>query len=172
MPQLSEHVHDLEAILAQFISSSEQGMADTRLNIDRLSARIDQLVKMSEEDKQLINQYMQEGELQRQEMNKRWGELANKMGTLVEDIASPGLEGLLVRDFGLDPEVFMRRIRRKSSLGKPGRREFDVVAVSDRFFFLCEVKANPSMEHAQRFVALAKSGVVQEYFPEFSNRSL
>ena len=36
----------------------------------------------------------QQAARERQEMNKRWGELANKMGTVVEDIVAPSIRRL------------------------------------------------------------------------------
>ena len=48
---------------------------------------------------------------ERREMNKRWGELANKMGTVVEDIVAPSIQRLAraVFDCG-EPQFFGTRV--------------------------------------------------------------
>jgi len=38
----------------------------------------------------------------RKEMNKQWGNLANKMGTIVEDIIRPGIRPTLKRYFNTE----------------------------------------------------------------------
>ena len=42
----------------------------------------------------IIERMEQEGARERREMNKRWDELANKMGTVVEDIVAPSIRRL------------------------------------------------------------------------------
>ena len=44
----------------------------------------------------------------KKELNKKWGELANKMGTIVEDIVAPGLKGVGARYFGIEEFDFFR----------------------------------------------------------------
>ena len=53
----------------------------------------------------------QQADRERREMNKRWGELANKMGTVVEDIVAPSIQRLAreVFDCG-EPQYFGTRV--------------------------------------------------------------
>lgn len=60
-------------------------------------------------------------------MNRQWGELANKMGTLVEDIVAPNLPRVAAELLGCAcPEFFALRVVRH--LGGE-TREYDVLVV-------------------------------------------
>ena len=117
-----------------------------------------------------MREFKDENRADRREMNRKWGELANKMGTLVEDIILPGFPGILRRYFGAEPGTVMPGVRRRHP-GDPSRvREFDIVAVDDTRLFLNETKASPRMNYAEDFVA--RRHEVFEYFPEYADREL
>ncbi|MDZ7260901.1 MAG: hypothetical protein ONB05_02115 [candidate division KSB1 bacterium] len=66
-------------------------------------------------------------------MNKQWGELANKMGTLVEDLVYPSFQRIFHEKFAMEIEDLM--IRRKRKL-KDGRlKEFDLISIAGEFVF-------------------------------------
>ncbi|MCX7795481.1 MAG: hypothetical protein N2380_03050 [bacterium] len=74
------------------------------------------------------------------EMNKRWGELANKMGTLVEDIFAPSLDLAIEKYFKVKlKDIIQRRIIRKGDR----EIEIDLLAYSDYYAFIVEVKSSP-----------------------------
>ena len=75
-----------------------------------------------------------------QDMNRRWGELANKMGTVTEDIVAPGFPFLIERYFGLSLDDISCRRKVKDKSGN--RWEFDLVARSGNIAFIVDVKSD------------------------------
>ena len=67
--------------------------------------------------------------IQQREMDRKWGDLANKLGTVVEDIIAPGLPGVLRSCFGVDPDEIYVRYRIRHPRTRDRVREFDIVAV-------------------------------------------
>ena len=105
----------------------------------------------------------------RREMNKRWGELANKMGTIVEDIIGPSLQRIARTELGCGEESFFAvRIPRTRSDDRSLRREFDAIYVGEHAVLLNETKSTPHPEDAQTFVKFLRSGEFALYFPEYA----
>ncbi|GAB6072362.1 hypothetical protein JCM14244_07390 [Venenivibrio stagnispumantis] len=85
-------------------------------------------------------------------MNKRWGELANKLGTIVEDIIVPAVSPVVKQYFNC--EIDDLQVNRKKKDKKTGLKdEFDVIAVSDdcKTVFLVEVKSTPKIDYINEF---------------------
>ena len=107
--------------------------------------------QMQDEHNKREKQYKEDHERREQEnkefragMNKQWGELARKMGTIVEDIIFPGIEPLLKRCFNI--ETIQKAIRISKKKGAL-RDEFDIIAESQEYVFLVEVKSSPNHNH-------------------------
>ena len=115
----------------------------------------------------------EEGVRMRREMNKRWSELANKMGTVVEDIVAPSVRRMARELFDCGDELlFTSRITRSRG-GDPSRnREFDVLYVGTRAVLLNETKSSPTSSDARRFARFVQSGELFEYFPEYRDLPL
>jgi len=96
-------------------------------------------------------------------MNKQWGELANKMGTLVEDIVLPATRPVIKKFFKCEPQIIMANVKRRKG---ERREEFDVVAVCEERTFLIEVKSTLRAEHAGLIKRKVES--FKELFPEYS----
>jgi hypothetical protein len=102
------------------------------------------------------------------EMNRKWGELANKMGTMVEDIVLPNLPGILREHFGVEETVMTApRIRRRHPHDRSRSREFDAIVVSEDTVFINETKATVRPTDIERFGETYRE--VLEYFPEYAN---
>jgi len=107
----------------------------------------------------------------REEMNSRWGDLANKMGTLVEDMVAPNLPEIARRYFRDEAfDFFAVRLMKRKTGGSPVRREFDIIAVSGRNFYIAETKSKPKPEHVGEFSAVLKE--LPEYFPECRDKRI
>ena len=107
---------------------------------------------------------------ERREMNKRWGELANKMGTVVEDIVAPSVRRLAreVFDCG-DLQSFITRGSFTRSDDRSRTREFDALYVGSRAVLLNETKSSPRAEDARAFTEFLRSGEFALYFPEYKD---
>lgn len=103
-------------------------------------------------------------------MDKKWGELANKMGTIVEDIVAPGLRGVARRYFHVEEfDSFSVRNRRRNK-DRSMIREFDVIAETDTLFFVVETKATPRMEYITEFIHLIPD--LPQWFPAMQGKTL
>jgi len=96
-------------------------------------------------------------------INKQWGELANKMGTIVEDIVFPAARPVIKRYFNCEPETIMMNVRRKK---EEIREEFDIVAVCEDKAFLIEVKSTVRPEHIDWIKEKVER--FKDLFPEYS----
>jgi hypothetical protein len=91
--------------------------------------------KMDEE----FEKYKKQVNEQIRDMNKRWGEISNKMGTIVEDIISPATRPVLEKYFKCNIEKKLVNVEVNE---ENIHTEFDVIAVSEscKTVFLIEVK--------------------------------
>lgn len=119
------------------------------------------------ESKEEMRVFREEMQADRQAMNKKWGELANKMGTLVEDIVAPNQPRIFKDYFGVafdELDLFALRLQKKHRSERSKRREFDAVGISDRFVFINETKSKPDRRDIDSFAKVI--GEVADYFPE------
>ena len=107
------------------------------------------------------------------QMNKKWGELANKMGTFAEDIAAPNIPYVAEKYFGCsDYESFTVRSEKRSTNDPSQKREFDAIAVYPDKVFLNETKSTPRIEYVNNFIEFYQSNAFFEYFPEYQEKKL
>jgi len=119
----------------------------------------------------LFEKYAREGRQDRKALNKKWGELANKLGTVAEDVVAPNIPTVARRYFGIRRlDSFAIRTRKRSVTDLETVREFDVVAYSLTHLILNETKASPTIGDAQAFVSLIPS--IPEYFPHAVGKEL
>ena len=148
---IEERVDRLEVALEQFITEGRAQMREVNAGLLRLE-------RNSERD--------------RREHNKRWGELANKMGTVVEDIVAPSLRRIVLDNLGFgEVEFFAPRVEKRHPVTGQAR-EFDVVAAGAKAVLLNETKSTPTLDRVEAFVEFVKSGQFFEYFPEYRGRVL
>jgi hypothetical protein len=101
-------------------------------------------------------------------MNRQWGDLANKMGTLVEDVVAPNIPRIAQTYFGCeDRDYFAVRVRKKSRKGDRQKKEFDVIAACNGVFILNETKSSPEIRDVDKLAAFIESNELFDYFPEY-----
>ena len=161
------------------MSTLEARTAVVEDRIDRLELLFERLMEQNaaslrsiehaiEELKAEAARAREEAARDRKKMNRRWGELANKMGTVVQDIVAPSLRRIARDELGCGDErsfsVTMSRVR---SDDRHSRREFDALYVGRRAVLLNETKSTALSEYAKKFVEFLKSGEFGLYFPEY-----
>jgi hypothetical protein len=164
----------LESVLGQFIVTSSTSLSRLERNISILSSEMndfkdemrdfkDEMRDFKDEMrefKSMVEADIAESRADRKAMNKKWGELANKMGTVVEDIVAPCISGVAREYFQVaEFDFFAVRLQKKNGSGTM-RREFDVVAESETHLFVVETKATPRTTDIQKFI---------EFFPEITD---
>jgi len=138
MAKIKERVDRLEKLMAELIKAQHR----TELELERLSREMREY-----KDEQRI-----EMKKFKEEMNKRWGDLANKLGTIVEDIIAPAVSPVIKQYFNC--EINDLQVNRKKKDIKTGLKDkFDVIAVSDdcKTVFLVEVKSTPKVDYINEF---------------------
>ena len=179
MEVVEERTESLESIFAAFMARTDASMARTDTSIARTEEAIGRLERIMERREQEAAREREEAARQRKEMreqaarerkemNQRWGELANKMGTIVEDIVAPSIRRLAreVFDCG-DLRTFYTRTVRTRSDDPSREREFDALYVGTQAVLLNETKASARPEYAQEFVQFLESGQFAQYVPEY-----
>ncbi len=135
----------------------------TEMSLQRLS---DEMREFKDE----MAAFKDEMRADRKEINREWGNLANKMGTIVEDIILPGFSGILRRYFDTDAELIMPRARRRDPNDRSRMREFDIIAIDATHLFINETKSRPSVESAQAFIE--NHSDVLTFFPEYAGLTI
>ena len=172
MPELQERVTDIELILARL----GEAQIKTEGMVQELSRDIgDFKIEMSDfktemsDFKTEMADFKTDMAADRKKMNKAWGDLANKLGTIIEDIVAPNIRRLAAERFACEPiETFVVLYYRRGPDGV--MREFDVIAVGAGQVVLAESKSTVTAEGVAQFAE--KIATFFEHFPEWRGHSL
>jgi hypothetical protein len=192
---VQEKIGYLESVLGQYIVNSDMALSRLERNISNLSSEMqdfkeemkvfkDEMRAQSQnftgemtsfkdemkDFKAFVLADIEESRADRKAMNKKWGELANKMGTVVEDIVAPCVGGVAREYFQVNElDFFAVRLRKKNASGTL-YREFDVVAESEKYLFIVETKSTPRTSYIQDFIDLIPE--VGEWFPQARSKTV
>lgn len=110
--------------------------------------------------------FKEEMRADRKSMNKQWGELANKMGTVVEDIVAPNIPRIAREYFHCENlEDFSVRRKLLNTKDRRTTREFDVIAVGDHMVLVNETKSTPRTEYIDDFARMLDT--LFDYLPQY-----
>lgn len=156
---LEERVTDLEEAMAELA----RAQTITQTELTRLSQEM-------REFKDEMGEFKDRAEQSNIEMNRQWGQLANKMGTMVEDLVAPSLPRIVRQVTGCaEEEIEFMAIRVRRRLDNKRSREFDAVAVCGDYVLVNETKSSLDSRDIERF---AKAMVTaRDFMPEYSGRS-
>ena len=104
------------------------------------------------------------------ELNKKWGNLANKLGTVVEDIVAPNIPTIAKKYFKVEEiqRIMMNLYIRSESLKK--EKEFDLILVAKDLVILNETKTTVRQNYLEEFIQSLPEFF--EFFPELKGRKL
>ena len=171
---LSYRTDRLEVVFERFVRSMNQTIREMKAEGARDRAEAararEAADRAREEDRKAADRARKED---RKEWNRRWGELANKMGTVVQDIVAPSLRRIARDELNCGEEQsFSVSVSRYRSDDRHYRREFDALYVGTRGVLLNETKSTAHSEYATRFVRFLQSGEFALYFPEYRDLTL
>ena len=174
---VEEKFNYLDSVLGQFIVSTNTSLDRLERNVSALTREMDNFKdEMSDfkdemsDFKDEMREFKEESRAERRAMNKKWGELANKMGTVVEDIVAPSLGGIAREYFKVDKfDFFAVRVRKRKNEGTI-MREFDVVAENKDYFFLVETKATARTEYIRKFIEFIPD--IPFWFPDAKEKKI
>jgi hypothetical protein len=167
----------VETALADFIRNTDHALSrlerEMREFKDEMSDFKDEMREFKDEMsdfKDEMREFKDEVRNDHKEMNKQWGALANKMGTVVEDIISPAVGPAIKKYFDEElVDIMIRRKKRDKSKNLKG--EFDVIALTDTSVYLVETKVSPEKREILKF----KNEILprfRELFPEYDKLRL
>ena len=135
---------------------------------ERMATITEHVHQASEEASEEIKAMRAERLATERAMNKRWGELASKWGTVVEDIIAPSVRRLAPEVFDCgEMEFFSPRVTRVRSDDRSRQREFDAIYIGTKGVLLNETKSPPITSDVQSFANFLSSGEFALYFPEY-----
>jgi hypothetical protein len=158
-PKLAQRVESLEELMAGLVRSGE-----------RTDRQIEKTERQIERTSRELSEFKEETRASRIDMNRKWGELANRLGTMAEDLVAPSVPRVLREVLGpLDAPVDSAvRVRRHSSADPSVEREFDVVATCGDYLLINETKSRLAAEDVARFVEVLTT--LRDYFPEHASK--
>ena len=162
-----ERIERLENVMIELAEAQMR----THVSLKKLSDEMQDFKDEMQEFKDEMREFKEEARADRKQMNKQWGELAHKMGTIVEDIVAPNIPRIAREYFGFgEIEDFMvrRQVRNKKDRAK--RREFDVIAVGENQVIINETKSTPRIDYIDQFIELLPQ--IEDYFPEYAGKKI
>ena len=153
-------------------------MLTTKERVDRLETMMMELAEAqmrTQVSLKLLSDEMKnfkdEMKADRKRLNEQLGELANKWGTLVEDMVAPNIPRIAREDFGFGQvEDFMIRRKVRNKKDPSQQREFDVIAVGTHQVIINETKSTPRIDYINEFIQVL--GEIEDYFPEYTGKTL
>jgi hypothetical protein len=113
-----------------------------------------------------MREFKEESTRERQRMNRQWGDLANRLGTLVEDIVAPNLPRVASELFSCTvPDLFAVRVVRRFG-GET--REYDALVVCPDVVLINETKSRLLNTHVDAIIE--KLAELPRVYPEYANR--
>ena len=167
MKEFKEEMKDFKNEMKDFKNEMKDFKDEMKDFKDEMSGFKGEMLSFKDE----MRAFKTEAERDRRAMNKAWGDLANKLGTIVEDIVAPNVRRLAVEEFGFARvEDFVLRPERVSRRGAAREAEFDVVCAGADRVIVAESKSSPSIEHIEKFAA--RIGEFFDFFPEYDGREM
>jgi hypothetical protein len=177
MEKVEERLSIVESALAEFIIQSNRSLHRLEREMvafkDEMKDFKDEMKDFKDEMKGFkdgVEDFKDEMREDRREMNRQWGALANKMGTIVEDIVAPAVKPVVEKYFG--EQVLDLMINRKKYDKRAGvQGEFDVIAVTGDSVFLVQTKVSPDKEKLLEFKN-KQLPRFRQLFPEYKKLKL
>ena len=162
-------------ILDELMKELARAQVQLEIAMKESFARQDADTRAMKEDTKAMKRKMQEDTERMKEdtraMKKAWGDLANKMGTVAEDVVAPNIPRLAVEEFGLgEVEDLMVRARRAARRGEKRRVEWDVVCSGPDKVIVVEVKSTPTLDKIREVPE--RLATFFDFFPEYDGRTL
>jgi len=168
------NLNDLSNLVKHTQTALEESDRKFRAAMDEEWKKTQANLEEYRKENQIIIKEMKDDAAQiRKETNYKWGKLAEKLGTLVEDMVAPNIKSIARKYFNLtDCEDFMTNRDKRHPVDKGREKEFDVIAVYGDTVILNETKVTPRMKYAEEFIEFVKKGTFYEFFPEYNGKKL
>ncbi|MCG8478253.1 MAG: hypothetical protein MI724_04085 [Spirochaetales bacterium] len=163
----------MSSALESRVSEIEWALRELAYAQLRTERSVELLSHEMKEFKTEMRTFKDEMRTDRRSLNRQWGDLANRLGTIVEDIVAPNIPGVLGRYFDVaEPDIDLLMVcpRRRHPNIPDKRREFDVIAITAGTLYVNETKATMRREYVDSFADTYLE--VLDYFPEYGGRDV
>ncbi len=156
----------------QQIAATGRQMADTDRRLKHLETLVDCTQRQVDQTSREMAEFKQEMRADRKDMNRKWGELANRLGTMAEDLVAPSVPRVVRQVLGTGDAPIDSAVRVRRHLpGDPAtHREFDVVATCGDYLLVNETKSRLSAVDVARFAKSLPNA--RAYFPEHADKGV
>ncbi len=175
----NQRIDRLENLLGDFIVETNRSFLKTNNVIQNLADELgdfkDEMKDFKDEMKDFkdeMKDFKDEIKAENKRMNKQWGELANKMGTIVEDIIAPALPRITRDYFGYEYDAIFTRATVTKPNDRGARREFDAIVVCGDAIILNETKTTVRPEYVKNYIEFLRDGEFFDYFPQHAGKKL
>jgi len=167
MREFKQEMREFKTEMRESRERSEWEMQESRERSERemreFKAEMRESRECSEREMQAFKEEMRQS---KRELDKKWGELSNKLGTMAEDLVAPSIPRILKQVTGCTSEIEYSAVRVRKN--KPKNQEFDVIAVCENYVFINETKSSLRSEYINTFYELMQG--IHDYFPEFPEK--
>lgn len=177
MEEVEERVGTLEAVLGQFIVQTEKVLKRMERDTATFKEEVRRDQQQRDENMKLFREEIRRDQfILKDTMNQRWGELANRWGTIVEDVIAPNLPAIAERYFGCTAiDTFALRVEKRNQVRKDDikspKQEFDAILACEQYLFVNQTKAKATSEGVKNFVEKQLKKIF-EYFPEYEGKTI
>ena len=176
--QINRLSAEMKVEMKEFKSEMMDYKVFTEKTIESLNREMkefkDEMKEFKDEMKEFkieMKQFKDESIADRREMNKKWGELANKLGTFAEDIAAPNIPRIAKESFGCDKILYHSvRIDARNPNVEYDMSEFDAITECHDKVFLLETKYTVRMQYIEKLPDLIDQ--FKYCFPQYKGKQL
>ena len=167
--RLSEEMREFKDEMREFKDEMRVFKDEMRVFKDEMRVFKDEMGVFKDEMtafKDEMRAFKDDTERDRRRMNKQWGDLANRLGTLVEDIVAPSLPRVARELFGCEvPDFFaVRVVRRRNG----DTAEYDAMLVCGDVLLVNETKSRLQASHVEPL--LSKLSALPRFYPEYAGK--
>jgi len=169
MPFIEERVETLEEILAQTLRTVEHTSREMQAFRAEMQTYKETVNKEIQSFREEMRQFEHRAELERREMNRRWGELSRTLGRMAEDLVAPSIPRILRTIIQCSAEQLLFSAVRVKKQCNGREAEFDVVAVCGDYVLINETKNKLRPEDIKTFAEEVLPSA-RDFFPEYKQK--
>jgi chromosome segregation ATPase len=179
---IAERVSELEENLNRFIIHTDKALYRLERGIDTLRTEMQEFKNEMKEFKDEMKEFKDEmkeykvtaeKEIRqfKQDMNKKWGDLTNKLGSFAEDIAAPNIPRI-AREYFHAGEIrrYMPNLRIQHPARSDEDYEFDAVVLTEKMVFLLDTKYTVREKYVENIPKIIRN--FHECLPEYNHLEL
>jgi len=169
--QTRKEMSESKAELERVVEQTRKEMSESKAELERVVAQTRKEMSESKAElERVVAQTRKEMSESKAELNKKWGDLANKLGTVVEDIVAPNIPTIAKKYFKVEEiqRIMMNLYIKSESLKK--EKEFDLILVAKDLVILNETKTTVRQNYLEEFIQSLPEFF--EFFPELKGRKL